>query len=153
MRPYEQAKHLLPAGLATLVIAALSEPLLEIVGTRFFLTGAMAVYAGGGALLANLGNSSHYWDRAVPGMVLGSFGAGAMYICCSKMLVQTGPASMSGVLGATFNSALQTGFVLAIGISLALMGQVGVSRAGDWADGSVQVHSKGIRRLFMLSPL
>lgn len=127
MSPFDQAKHLLPAGLATLLIAAVSEPLVGVISARFFLMGAMALYAGGGALLANVGDASHYWDRAVPGMVVGAFGAGGIYICCSKMLIQTGPASMSGVLGATFNSALQMGFVLSIGLSLALIGQIGVS--------------------------
>ena len=126
MSPLEQAKHFVPTGIATLIIAALSEPLMAMVGFRHFLTGAMVVYAGGGVLLANVNDYDHYWSRALPGMVLGSFGAGAMYLCGSKTLVQTGPASMSGVLGATFNSALQTGYVISIGISLALIGQVGV---------------------------
>jgi hypothetical protein len=126
--PLEQAKHFIPVGIATLLVAGATEPLMAAIGFRWLLSGAMAVYAGGGALLANVNSVDQYWSRVLPGMCLGSFGAGAMYLCGSKTLVQTGPASMSGVLGATFNSALQTGYVLAIGISLALIGQVGVSQ-------------------------
>ena len=49
------------------------------------------------------------------------------YICCSQALVQTGSPAMSGVLGAIWTSALQTGLVIAIAICLALITGIDVS--------------------------
>lgn len=126
--PMKQAQHLVPAGLATLIAAGIAPPIINAVGLRYFLSGSMVLYAAGGVLLAHALDPAQYWQRAVPGMSCSAIGAGATYLACSQSLVQCGPQSMSGVLGATFNSALQIGYVIAIAISLALIQNVGVRK-------------------------
>lgn len=110
------AVHFLPNAFAGGAPALLYGYIPSSFSLRLRLIVGGTCAAGGGLMLAFMSRKDLYWPLMFPGFLIGSFGMCLVYVTANVGLILSVPPSRSGVVGGTFNTALQLGASIGLAI-------------------------------------
>jgi EmrB/QacA subfamily drug resistance transporter len=111
----EAGVRIAPVALALLVIAPLSVVVAHRVGTKYVVTGGLALIALGLGLLSGTTVSGTYRDCIGPFLVLG-IGVALALAPCTESVMGSLPKEEAGVGSATNDTAMQVGGALGVGV-------------------------------------
>jgi EmrB/QacA subfamily drug resistance transporter len=133
--PVQAGAAFLPMTGLIVVIAPLAGRLSDRLGSRWLLTGGMALLAVQLLYFSRLGTHESFWDLA-PGMLLGGLGMPAVMAPASAAALSGVPVDRAGVGSAVLNSSRQLGG----SIGVALMGAIMAHEIGGRQTPEAFVH-------------
>jgi predicted MFS family arabinose efflux permease len=117
----------LPLCFAIGISAGISSQLITKVGTRPLIVTGAAVTAAGVFLLSRIPVDGSFVPDLLPGMLVLSFGIGAVFVAVATAANAGVPGEQAGLAAALLNSAQQIGGVL----GLAVLTAIGTARTND----------------------
>jgi EmrB/QacA subfamily drug resistance transporter len=118
--PVEAGAAFLPMTGLIVVVAPLAGRLSDRLGSRWLLTGGMALLALQLLYFSRLGTHESFWNL-VPGMLLGGLGMPAVMAPASAAALSAVPVDRAGVGSAVLNSSRQLGGSLGVALMGAIM--------------------------------
>ncbi len=137
--PVKAGAAFLPMTALIVVIAPLAGRLSDRVGSRWLLTGGMALLAAQLLYFSRLGVHESFWSL-VPGMLLGGVGMSSVMAPATAAGHSGGPGDKAGVGAAVLNASRQRGG----SIGIALMGAIMVHEAGGRSTPAAFVHGLSV---------
>jgi EmrB/QacA subfamily drug resistance transporter len=137
--PVEAGAAFLPMTGLVIVVAPLAGRLSDRVGSRWLLTGGMALLALQLLYFSRLGVNEGFWSL-VPGMLLGGLGMPAVMAPASAAALSGVPVDKAGVGSAVLNSSRQLGG----SIGVALMGAIMLHEIGGSRTPEAFVHGLSV---------
>ncbi|KAH7094091.1 MFS general substrate transporter [Auriculariales sp. MPI-PUGE-AT-0066] len=125
----KSAIHFLPVGLISGPLMIFSSPLTTRFETKYLLLASIILMIVSTVMLPFADLKSEYWSLEFPALIIGSIGGSLLFVNCNFAIFSNTPPEIVGVVGATFNSAMQLGS--AVGLAIITTIQVSVDRGGD----------------------
>ena len=125
--PIKTGLAYLPLCFAIGMSAGISSQLIAKVGTRPLIVVGAAVTAAGVFLLSRIPVDGSFVSDLLPGMLVLSFGIGAVFVAVATAANAGVPSEQAGLAAALLNSAQQIGGVL----GLAVLTAIGTARTND----------------------
>jgi MFS family permease len=112
------AIHFLPIALGVFPCLPISAGLQAKIPLKWILVMGEVLAFVGSALLpfANSNSPERYWRYTFPGFLLGTVGAGLIYLTANIALLAVTPPSISGIVSAVFMATLQTSAATGVAI-------------------------------------
>jgi nitrate/nitrite transporter NarK len=130
------AVHTLPIGIPAFAVSFTGG--LSAKGRiqpKWLILGGQVLVLIATVLLIFADRPERYWPIVFPAFILGTTGAMFAYTHNNIAIFRTAPASMSGVIGALFNGALQLGSALGIAAITSIQTSVEVRAPGGYEEG------------------
>jgi predicted MFS family arabinose efflux permease len=137
--PVRAGASFLPMTLLIILIAPLAGRLSDRLGSRWLLTGGMALVAAQLLNFSRLGVHEGFWNL-VPGMLLGGVGMAAVMAPATAAALSGVPVDKAGVGSAVLNSSRQLGG----SIGVALMGAIMAHEIGRQRTPEAFVHGLSV---------
>ncbi len=125
--PIQTGAAFLPLCFAVAVAAGVSSQLISRVGTRPLIVGGALVAAGGLYWLSRIPVGGSFVADLLPGMLVLSLGAAAVFVAVTTAANAGVPADKAGLAAALLNSSQQAGGA----IGLAILTAIATSRTND----------------------
>ena len=125
--PIQAGAAFLPLCFAVAVAAGVSSQLISRVGTRPLIVGGALVAAGGLYWLSRIPVGGSFVADLLPGMLVLSLGAAAVFVAVTTAANAGVPADKAGLAAALLNSSQQAGGA----IGLAILTAIATSRTND----------------------
>ena len=125
--PIKTGLAYLPLCFAIGISAGISSQLITKVGTRPLIVAGAIITAAGVYLLSHIPVDGSYVSDLLPGMLVLSFGIGAVFVAVATAANAGVPSEQAGLAAALLNSSQQIGGVL----GLAILTAIGTARTND----------------------
>jgi EmrB/QacA subfamily drug resistance transporter len=118
--PLQTGAAYLPLTAGVAVAAGIASQLMSRIGTRPLIAGGAATVAVGLLLLSRVPADGSYLADLLPGLMIVSFGGGAMFVAVTTAANAGVPADKAGLAAALLNASQQVGGALGLAVLSAL---------------------------------
>lgn len=127
MSPLMVAVHLLPLGIAGIVVNTVAGLLMHRVSNKLLITLGATCYVITFGLLSAMSQDSSYWAFIFPTLCLSVMGADFEFTVTNMYVMSSLPLTRQSVAGGILNTAMRLSSGLGLGVSTAVFDGVNVS--------------------------